>query len=140
VSRLAQLRTLGDVQVKPRAIAKPATKLDRAIARKAARLEDATKLRVWAKAVKERDEWKDRKTGVRVRSTRDLDPLRAEAHHIEPRSNKATRHDVRNGLCLSYATHFAVEHFQLRIDGTRFFVKDGCRYIDGTHAVIFVRL
>ena len=140
MSRLTSLRTLADVQVTPRAESKPATKLDRAIARKAARLEDATKLCLWAKAVKERDEWKDRKTGVRVRSTRDLDPLRAEAHHIEPRSNKATRYDVRNGICLSFATHYAVEKSQLRIEGTKYFVKDGCRYIDGTFPVHFVRL
>jgi hypothetical protein len=120
--------------------AKGSTKLDRAVAKKGARLTDIKLLRAWALAVKIRDHWKDRKTGVRVLSTRSLDPLRAEAHHIEPKSNRATRYDVRNGVTLSLATHFAVEHGQLRIEGTVFFRKGGCRYIDGTFAVYFVRV
>jgi hypothetical protein len=118
---------------------KGSTKLDRAIASKAARLLDAQKLRVWARAVKDRDQWKDRKTGVIVRSTRTLDPLRAEAHHIVSKDDQAVRYDVRNGICLSFATHEAVELNRLRIEGTVFFRKGGCRYIDATHPVYFVR-
>jgi hypothetical protein len=124
----------------PRAIPKPSTKLDRAIANKAARLLDAKQLRAWASAVKARDLWKDRRTGVRVLSTRSLDPLRAEAHHIVDKAHRATRHDVRNGLCLSFATHYLVEHNHLRIVGTVFFWKGGVRYIDGTFAVRFVKV
>ncbi len=119
---------------------KVGSQLERAVARKAARLEDARKLREWAAAVKDRDSWKDRKTGVNVRSTRDLDPLRAEAHHIEPRANRDVRYDVRNGICLSFATHYAIEHGWLRIEGTVFFRKAGSRYIDGTFPVYFVRV
>ena len=119
---------------------KPSTKLDRAIASKAARLLDAQKLRAWALAVKTRDRWIDRKTGKRVISTRRLDPLRAEAHHLEPKENKAVRYDVRNGICLSLETHLAVELHRYRIEGTVFFVKGGARYIDGRYAVTFVRL
>lgn len=126
------------VDYSPLAHPKGSTKLDRAIATKAARLLDAKQLRVWAAAVKNRDQWKDRKTGVRVRSTRRLDPLRAEAHHIASKDDWNVRTDVRNGLCLSFATHYAVEHNQLRIEGTVFFTKNGCRYIDGTHPVFFV--
>jgi hypothetical protein len=74
---------------------KGSTKLDRAIASKAARLLDATKLRQWAKAVKDRDLWKDRKTGKRVLGTRQLDPSRAEAHHIV---SKVYRRHVRGDL------------------------------------------
>jgi hypothetical protein len=125
----------------PRAIApKPSTKLARAIAKKAARLDDQQNLAAWACAVKDRDQWKDRKTGVRVRRSRQLDPLRAEAHHIEPRENPATRYDVRNGLCVSFATHYLIETNQLRIEGTRFFRKNGSTYIDATYPVRFVRL
>ncbi len=119
---------------------KGSTKLDRAISRKAARLLDAKLLRQWALAVKTRDLWKDRKTGKRVLRTRQLDPLRAEAHHIEPKDDHAVRYDVRNGLCLSFATHEAVELHRLRIEGTVWFRKHGARYIDATHAVYFVRL
>jgi hypothetical protein len=119
---------------------KGSTKLDRAIANKAARLADKKALDAWAFAVKLRDLWKDRKTGVRVRRTRDLDPLRAEAHHIVSKDDRAVRYDVRNGVCLSFATHEAVEHNRLRIEGTVFFRKGGQTYIDGTFPVYFVRL
>jgi hypothetical protein len=121
------------------ALPKVGSKLDRAIARKAARLDDARKLRIWAHAVKERDLWKDRKTGQRVRRTRDLDPLRAEAHHIEPKENRDTRYDVRNGVTLSFENHEHVTHNRLTIEGTVWFRKNGCRYIDGTYPVTFVR-
>lgn len=119
---------------------KGSTKLTRAIASKAARLADVKLLRVWARAVKDRDQWKDRKTGAIVRSTRQLDPLRAEAHHIEPKSNRALRYDVRNGVCLSLATHEAVELHQLRIVGTVFFVVGGRSYINATFAVTFEKV
>lgn len=134
-----QLPLLADLQARPRAVPKPSTKLSRAVAKKAARLDDGRKLAAWAFAVKERDQWKDRKTGVTVRSTRQLDPLRAEAHHIEPRENKAVRYDVRNGICLSFATHYAITTNTLRIEGTKFFTVRGCRYIDATFPVTFVR-
>lgn len=137
---LSQLPTLAETNAEPRELPKRFTKLDRAIAKKAARLDDKKKLEVWARAVKDRDQWKDQKTGVQVRRTRRLDPLRAEAHHIEPKENKAVRYDVRNGICLSYASHFLVTHHKYRIDGTVFFVKDGCRYINGNFPVFFVRL
>lgn len=119
---------------------KPSTKLDRAIHRKAARLLDAKLLRAWALAVKTRDLWTDRKTRKRVHSSRQLDPDRAEAHHIVSKDDRAVRYDVRNGVTLSLATHEAVEHNRYRIEGTVFFRKGGCRYIDGTYAVTFVRL
>jgi hypothetical protein len=120
--------------------AKGATKLDRAVAKKGARLTDVKLLRAWALAVKTRDLWKDRKTGLRVLRTRQVDPLRAEAHHIVSKDDRAVRYDVRNGLCLSLQTHDAVERHQLRIEGTVFFRKGGCRYIDATFPVFFVRL
>ena len=139
--RLGQLRTLAEMHARPRAVPKPNTRLERAIDRKAARLLDATKLRKWASAVKDRDQWRDRKSGVKVRSPRDLDPLRAEAHHLEPKSNKLLRYDIRNGITLSFEHHFDVEHYRYRIEGTVWFVaENGCRYIDGTYPVIFVRL
>jgi len=118
---------------------KSGSTLDRAIAKKAARLADARKLRVWAAAVKTRDLWKDRKTGVRVHSSRQLDPLRAEAHHLEPKANKALRYDVRNGVTLSLQSHLDVERGRYRIEGTAWFRVGGCRYIDATYAIIFVR-
>ena len=118
---------------------KGSSKLDRAIAKKAARLDDAKQLRAWAFAVKDRDTWCDRKTGERLRRCLDLDPLRAEAHHLVSRDDWHVRHDVRNGICLSLATHQAVETGRLRIEGTKFFTVQGQRYIDATYAVVFVR-
>src|SRR6185436_9474242 len=137
--RVDHLATLAELHAKPRAIPKPATKLARAIANKAKRLLDAQQLRAWALAVKTRDQWTDRRTGKRVVSARRLDPDRAEAHHLEPRENQATRYDVRNGICLSFATHFAVTHCVYRIEGTAWFTLGGVKYIDGTYPVIFVR-
>jgi hypothetical protein len=136
-----KLQTLAEANAEPHATPKHelATKLDRAIANKAARLLDVAKLKIWARAVKDRDEWKDRKTGQRVLSTRRLDPLRAEAHHIVSRDDYAVRYDVRNGVTLSLKTHVEVTMGRYRIEGTAWFTVAGCRYIDGTHAVIFVR-
>jgi len=119
---------------------KGSTKLDRAIASKAARLLDATKLRVWARAVKDRDVWTDRKTGKRVHSSRSLDPDRAESHHIVSKDDPAVRYDIRNGVTLSLATHLAVELGRYRIEGTRWFTIRGQRYINGNFPVTFVRL
>jgi hypothetical protein len=141
--RLQQLKTLAEIRAVPlsrESLQKRYTKLDRAIAKKAARLDDATKLRKWATAVKERDQWTDRKTGKRVKSTRQLDPLRAEAHHIISKDDWAVRYDIRNGICLSFETHFLVEHHKLRIEGTVFFKKHGATYINGRYPVTFVRL
>jgi len=119
---------------------KGSTQLDRAIASKAARLLDAQKLRVWARAVKDRDSWTDQKTGKRVRSTRSLDPDRAESHHIVSKDDPAVRYDVRNGVTLSLASHLAVELGRYRIDGTRWFTVKGQRYINADFPVFFVRL
>jgi len=121
------------------ALPKGTTKLDRAIATKAARLLDAKLLRIWAQQVKDRDQWTNRKTGQRVRRTRTLDPDRAEAHHLESKDNPATRYDVRNGICLSMKTHLEVTLGRYRIDGTVFFRKGGARYIDASYPVTFVR-
>jgi hypothetical protein len=140
--RLDRLRTLAEVNAVPHATRKDQldSKLDRAIASKAARLRDVQQLRVWARAVKDRDRWQDRKTGHQVLATRQLDPRRAEAHHIASKDDRAVRYDVRNGICLSFATHFAIERHELRIEGTRWFTVGGARYIDATYAVYFVRL
>jgi hypothetical protein len=138
---IEDLPTLAQVNAVPHATPKHEleTKLDRAIASKAARLKDERLLRQWAFAVKDRDKWRDQKTGKRVRRCLELDPDRAEAHHIEPKANWATRYDIRNGVTLSYATHAQVERGDYRIEGTAWFVIDGVRYIDATAPVTFVR-
>lgn len=134
-----RLPTLAQVNARPHATPKHQvpTKLDRAVAKKRATSADDRALAAWARKVKERDEWTDQKTGERLKHGGKLDPLRAEAHHIVSRDDKAVRYDPRNGICLSYATHDAVERNKLRIIGTKFFVKRGKRYIDGRHPVVF---
>ncbi len=136
---MANLPTLDELQATPRATPKPTT-LKRAIANRARRLADARQLRIWAVAVKTRDQWRDRKTGVRLRRCLELDPLRAEAHHVEPRATKATRFDVRNGLTLSYALHAQVERGDYRIEGTVWFRIGGQRFINANFPVLFVRV
>jgi hypothetical protein len=137
-----QLPTLAEMQATPRAKRKDelGTKLDRAIKSRAFRLEDQRQLRKWAYAVKARDRWRDRKTGLRVHRRLELDPQRAEAHHVVSKDDWAVRYDIRNGLTLSLATHDAVERGQIGIEGTVFFLVAGARYIDCTYAVVFVRL
>lgn len=137
MSRVEQLPTLTTLSARPRSGPKPSTRLARAIERKAKRLDDQKQLLAWAKAVKDRDHYKDRRTGVRVRVTRDLDPLRAEAHHVVSRDDWAVRYDVRNGICLSFETHDLVERGVLKIVGTVFFRKGGTRYIDARYPVRF---
>ena len=61
------------------------------------------------------------------------------AVYTAARNGTVSRYDVRNGLCLSLATHDAVTRGQLTIEGTAWFTVQGCRYIDGTAPVIFVR-
>lgn len=113
------------------------TKLDRVIEKKTADREDKQKLDAWALAVKVFDNWRDRKTGKKVKRTRQLDPLRAEAHHVVPKSDRNVRYDVRNGICLSFATHDAVERNTLRIVGTKFFTVNGKTYINAREPVTF---
>jgi hypothetical protein len=139
--RIHDLPTLAQQQATPRATPKHEleTRLDRAIANKAFRLEDARKLRQWAFDVKTLDKWRDQKTGRRVLRTLSLDPDRAEAHHVESRDDWAVRYDVRNGICLSLATHDAITRGQLAIEGTVFFRVKGQRYINARFPVIFVR-
>lgn len=138
---ITDLPTLDQVNALPHATPKGEleTKLDRAIANKTARLKDERELRAWAFAVKDRDHWKDRKTGKRVRRCLELDPDRAEAHHIVSKDDWTVRYDERNGICLSLAVHDAVERGKYRIEGTVFFTKNGARYIDGRFAVTFKR-
>jgi hypothetical protein len=137
--RIDQLPTLAEISALPRRMPKPSTILSRAIAKRQARQLDEKHLRAWGFAVKTRDRWRDRKTGVHVLRTLSLDPLRAEAHHIVSKDDHAVRYDVRNGICLSLQTHVLVERGELVIEGTVFFVTGGGRYIDATHPVHFVR-
>lgn len=142
---LADLPTAAEVNAVRRAVPKYEipTKLDRAIDKKQAKREDAAKLAAWAKAVKERDHWKDRYTGKPVKKPGKvaiLDPDAAHAHHVEPRENEDTRYDVRNGLTLSALTHDKVERNLLRIVGTRFFKVAGKTYINCTYLVKFVEV
>ena len=103
-----------------------------------ARTRDRHQLVKWAVAVKLRDGYRDRYTGARLRRTMNLDPDRAEAHHIVPREVRAVRYDVRNGITLSLAHHEAVERGELKIEGTAWFEIDGVTYIDATFPVRFV--
>lgn len=137
---IAKLPTLAEQNAVPHATPKHllSTRLDRALAKKAAALADERQLQAWARAVKDRDGWRDRRTGGRVVATYRLEALRAEAHHIAGRADKAVRYDVRNGICLSFATHDAVERNALRIVGTAFFEVDGQQYIDATYPVDFM--
>lgn len=139
--KITDLLTLAEVNAVPHATPKHEleTRLDRAIDNKAARLMDERLLRSWAFKVKDRGGWKDRKTGERLRRCLDLDPLRAEAHHVVSRDDWNVRYDIRNGICVSFATHDALTRGRLVIEGTAWFTIRGTKYIDATAPVYFVR-
>lgn len=114
------------------------TRMEKAEGKKKAAALDERKLAEWAKQVKERDSWKDRHTGRRVKTMRMvLHPDAAHAHHVEPRENYDVRYDTRNGLTLSAKTHDAVERNKIRIIGTAWFKVNGKRYINCDHPVKF---
>lgn len=140
---LSFLKTLDQANARPHATPKHeiATRMDHAKEKKDADRLDKQKLAVWSRQVKDRDEWKDRKTGKAVkRTTHVLHPDAAHAHHVEDRENVDVRYDIRNGVTLSAETHDAVERNKLRIVGTRFFKVNGARYIDCTHKLKFVEV
>lgn len=117
------------------------TRMDRAIEKKQDKREDERKLLVWAKAVKERDHWKDRLTGHKVKrpgKVAVIDPDAAHAHHGEPRENYDVRYDIRNGITLSALTHEKVEKNELAIVGKHYFVVNGKRYLNLSKPVKFV--
>lgn len=131
-----RLPTLAEMRARPLAQPKP-SRLERAVKEKKADGEDARKLREWAMAVKQRDEYIDRYTDQRTHKTAAADPDRAEAHHIVGRADQAVRHDVRNGICVSWRTHERLERGELEVVGTHWFTLAGKRYIDATHRVTF---
>lgn len=133
------LPTMAEVNAVRRAVPKSElpTRLDRAQSKKKAVAQDRRLLTEWARQVKDRDEWKDRYTGKKVRGTRLLSPDAAHAHHVEPCANKDVRHDTRNGITLSFTTHDLVERNKLRIVGTVWFTVNGKRYINCDYPVKF---
>lgn len=115
-------------------------KLARAQAKAKRLRDDARKLAHWAAAVKARDGWRDRMTGQPVKPRAHvLTPDAAHAHHLAGRADVAVRYDVRNGICLSAATHAQVEAGTIRIVGTRWYTVQGRRYINADYPVRFVR-
>ena len=59
--------------------------------------------RLWADAVKKRDNWTCRRCGHQERR-------HLQAAHIHSRSRKSTRHDLANGVCLCAGCHLYWAH------------------------------
>lgn len=109
------------------------TKLD---ARKQDDRIDHAKLEKWRKEVHERDGNRCRYSKVKVERTLRLQPNRSECHHIEPRANRATRYDRRNGIRFAFVIHDRLERGDLKLIGSRFFVADdGQVYINADFPV-----
>ena len=105
--------------------------------------EDAKRLSAWRQVVYLRDEGKCRCCGCATIKLRVgiLFAQRAECHHVEPRVNRATRYETRNGLLLCYSCHSRVTgkvNNKHHIKGTAwFFGTDGRRYVNCNHKVYF---
>lgn len=132
------LPTLADVAAARRGKPMPKDPIGRAKAHTTFDREDARKLALWRQRIQQRDGLKCRYSGKPVKKTLKLVLDRAEAHHLAPRGNFETRYDVRNGLILSYHVHEQVERHDLRIEGTKFFMVNGQRYINASAKVRFV--
>ena len=103
--------------------------------------EDAKKLKAWRHAVNLRDEGRCRCCGTRTICVGWLHPRRAECHHVEPRANRVTRYETRNGLLLCRSCHERVTgkvNGKLHIHGTARFIGSDLRgYIDCERQVHF---
>jgi hypothetical protein len=133
------LPTLAEMQSQRRALRKDQipTRLD---ARKEDDRIDHSKLDKWRKEIHARDGNRCRYSRVKVERTLRLQPNRCECHHIEPRSNKITRYDRRNGLQVSFMVHERIERGDLRLIGTRFFqADDGSSYINADFPIIVLQ-
>jgi hypothetical protein len=115
--------TLGEMQSQRRAKQKSElpSKLDK---RKQDDRIDHALLDKWRREVHTREGNKCRYSKVKVERTLRLQPNRCECHHVEPRSNKVTRYDRRNGLQLAYVIHERIERGDLKLVGSRFFTAD----------------
>jgi hypothetical protein len=126
----SHLQTLAESQAG--AAPKP-TKLDALQRKDASRNLNETKLRAWRKAVDARDAKNGfvcRWSGKKLARTTTQQPDRAERHHIEPRINKKTRYDVRNGLLVSLESHQRFQQHELKIIEGQAFEIDGRAYWD----------
>lgn len=129
------------VRARPRATPKDQlpTKLDGAIAPKSPGSWVPNNCGPGHGAVKDRDLWKDRKTGVWV--TVLGNPIRCARQRITsiPATIRPCATTSGMGWCLSFANHKEVTHHRLRIEGTFWFRKGGARYTEVTYHVLFVR-
>lgn len=98
---------------------------------------DVGKLETWKREVYAFAKYHCLCCGITVKRTLKLVANRAEAHHIERRSNKDTRYDVRNGVCLCLECHGRVTRYELRIVGTVFFVVNDRAYLNGREPLAF---
>lgn len=97
----------------------------------------------WKRAVWDRDEGKCRSCGVRCVKVRELHPRRGECHHVEPRANRATRWNLRNGLLVCAGCHQRITgavNDKLVIQGDHYFTVGGQRYLDASWPVRFMEV
>lgn len=135
---LSSLPTLGEMNAKPRAVPKGASRLEE---KTASAKDDAKALDAFRKAVIARDGKKCRKCGRKVVETRELLPNRLEVHHCHGRIGKF-RHDPRMALVLCASDHQRVTG---RVNDRLFIVQkaslmltlDGKSYINAANAVEF---
>jgi hypothetical protein len=98
---------------------------------------DHSLLDKWRKEVHVRDGNRCRYSKVKVERTLRLQPNRCECHHIEPRANKVTRYDRRNGVQFAFVIHERIERGDLKLIGTKFFQgDDGQTYINADFPII----
>lgn len=133
----SNLDSLGYIDQRGRCAEQKSALKTRLDVKAAADKQDTRKLEVWRGLVYARDKFTCRCCGVKVIRTLNLDPKRAEAHHVKRRDELAVRYDVRNGLTLCLSCHQKVTHYLLRIIATKFFMKGKTRYVNASAPVMF---
>lgn len=135
--KLSDLPTL-DAQRTSCAEPKP-TKRDALLMKEAHRQLRSRQDAAWRKAVDARDArhgFVCRWSGKKLARTLELRPDRAERHHLESRTNRKTRWDVRNGFLCAYAVHLRLEAHTLQIVAGQAFTVDGRAYWDANHPLL----
>jgi hypothetical protein len=134
------LPTLAELRAKP----VPCPKGESRLQVKAQAIKDESKEeRGWKREIWTRDGGKCRWCKRKVVKTLELLPNRGECHHLEPRENRVTRWDRRNGLLTCCSCH---ERLTGKVNErhvlipTKFFVVDGVSYGNADYAVRFKRV
>ena len=136
---MSRLPTMADMNARPRACPKGATRLDTKKATDKAETKAAEEFRakVW-----KRDKSHCRACQRAVIKSLELLPEQGHVHHVAKRSKEpALLVEPRNGVLVCAECHQALEHHELQIVGTakQVFTHNGQTFLDATKPLRFLK-